>query len=44
MCILDKLVFYDYIGNNFVKGGLFCVGFMNKGDGIVEVWLGYLVF
>lgn len=42
--ILEKLVFYDYIGNNLVKGGLFRVGVMDNGDGIVVGWLGYVVF
>merc|ERR1712228_1102118 len=34
--IPDKLAFYDYIGNNPAKGGLFRAGAMNKGDGIAE--------
>jgi len=34
--IPDKLAFYDYIGNNPAKGGLFRAGPMNKGDGIVR--------
>ena len=37
--IPDKLAFYDYIGNNPAKGGLFRAGPMNKGDGIAEAWL-----
>lgn len=39
-----KLAFYDYIGNNPAKGGLFRVGAMNKGDGIATSWLGHSVF
>jgi photosystem II CP47 chlorophyll apoprotein len=35
--IPDKLAFYDYIGNNPAKGGLFRAGAMDKGDGIAEV-------
>ena len=42
--IPDKLAFYDYIGNNPAKGGLFRAGPMNKGDGIAETWLGHPVF
>jgi len=42
--IPDKLAFYDYIGNNPAKGGLFRSGSMNKGDGIAESWLGHPVF
>ena len=42
--IPDKLAFYDYIGNNPAKGGLFRAGPMNKGDGIAEAWLGHPVF
>ena len=37
--IPEKLVFYDYIGNNPAKGGLFRVGAMNSGDGIAVGWL-----
>jgi photosystem II CP47 chlorophyll apoprotein len=36
----EKLAFYDYIGNNPAKGGLFRVGAMNNGDGIAIGWLG----
>jgi hypothetical protein len=36
--IPDKLAFYDYIGNNPAKGGLFRAGAMDKGDGIAEAW------
>lgn len=32
--ISEKLAFYDYIGNNPAKGGLFRSGPMNNGDGI----------
>jgi hypothetical protein len=31
--------FYDYIGNNPAKGGLFRTGAMNSGDGIAVGWL-----
>jgi photosystem II CP47 chlorophyll apoprotein len=42
--IPEKLAFYDYIGNNPAKGGLFRTGAMVKGDGIAEEWLGHPVF
>ncbi|CAN6482992.1 unnamed protein product [Victoria cruziana] len=42
--IPDKLAFYDYIGNNSMKGGLFRAGSMNNRDGIVVGWLGHPVF
>merc|ERR1711975_67067 len=42
--IPDKLAFYDYIGNNPAKGGLFRSGPMNKGDGVAEAWLGHPIF
>jgi len=42
--IPDKLAFYDYIGNNPSKGGLFRVGPMNTGDGLAEAWLGHPMF
>lgn len=42
--IPEKLAFYDYIGNNPAKGGLFRTGPMDKGDGIAEGWLGHAVF
>ncbi|KAF2291973.1 hypothetical protein GH714_042457 [Hevea brasiliensis] len=32
--IPEKLAFYDYIGNNSAKGGLFRAGSMDNGDGI----------
>ena len=40
----DKLILYDYIGGNPAKGGLFRLGPMLKGDGIVQNWLGHLNF
>eukprot|EP00899_Mesostigma_viride_P020419 jgi/Mesvir1/28379/Mv06718-RA.1 len=42
--IPEKLAFYDYIGNNPAKGGLFRAGAMNNGDGIAAGWLGHAVF
>jgi photosystem II CP47 chlorophyll apoprotein len=42
--IPEKLAFYDYIGNNPAKGGLFRAGAMNSGDGIAIGWLGHSVF
>ncbi|KAG5586136.1 hypothetical protein H5410_046570 [Solanum commersonii] len=36
--------FYDYIGNNPAKGGLFRAGSMDNGDGIVVGWLGHPIF
>ena len=42
--IPDKLAFFDYIGNNPAKGGLFRTGPMVKGDGIAQEWLGHAVF
>eukprot|EP00975_Prorocentrum_lima_P055940 11727774-Prorocentrum_lima.AAC.1 len=42
--IPEKLAFYDYIGNNPAKGGLFRVGAMNSGDGIAVGWLGHPIF
>ncbi|CAN6458715.1 unnamed protein product [Victoria cruziana] len=42
--IPDKLAFYDYIGNNSMKGGLFRASSMNNGDGIVVGWLGHPIF
>ena len=42
--IPEKLVFYDYIGNNPAKGGLFRAGAMNSGDGIAVGWLGHAQF
>jgi photosystem II CP47 chlorophyll apoprotein len=42
--IPEKLAFYDYIGNNPAKGGLFRSGALNRGDGIAVGWLGHAVF
>nr|YP_009326876.1 photosystem II CP47 reaction center [Codium simulans]ANJ70810.1 photosystem II CP47 reaction center [Codium simulans] len=42
--IPEKLAFYDYIGNNPAKGGLFRSGAMNSGDGIAVGWLGHAFF
>jgi photosystem II CP47 chlorophyll apoprotein len=42
--IPDKLTLYDYIGCNPAKGGLFRGGPMNKGDGVVQNWLGHSYF
>ncbi len=42
--IPEKLAFYDYIGNNPAKGGLFRVGPMDTGDGIATAWLGHPLF
>ena len=42
--IPDKLVLYDYIGCNPSKGGLFRNRCMNKGDGVVQNWLGHPYF
>jgi len=42
--IPEKLAFYDYVGNNPAKGGLFRTGPMNKGDGLAQTWLGHPVF
>lgn len=42
---IDKrLLFYDYVGNNPAKGGLFRTGPMNKGEGIPQSWAGHPVF
>ncbi len=41
--IPEQLAFYDYIGNNPAKGGLFRTGPMDKGDGIAQTWLGHPV-
>ncbi len=40
----DRLAFYDYIGHNPAKGGLFRSGAMVRGDGIVLGWLGHPSF
>jgi photosystem II CP47 chlorophyll apoprotein len=42
--IPEKLLFYDYIGNNPAKGGLFRSGAMNSGDGIAVGWVGHAIF
>jgi photosystem II CP47 chlorophyll apoprotein len=42
--IPEKLAFYDYIGNNPAKGGLFRAGAINSGDGFAVGWLGHAVF
>jgi photosystem II CP47 chlorophyll apoprotein len=42
--IPEKLAFYDYIGNNPAKGGLFRAGAMENGDGIAIGWLGHPIF
>ena len=42
--IPDKLAFYDYIGHNPAKGGLFRSGPMVCGDGLVVGWLGHPSF
>jgi photosystem II CP47 chlorophyll apoprotein len=44
VAIPDKLAFYDYIGNNPAKGGLFRAGPLNKGDGVARAWLGHPQF
>ncbi|CAH1440745.1 unnamed protein product [Lactuca virosa] len=36
--IPEKIAFYDYIGNNPAKGGLFRAGSMDNGDGIAVGW------
>jgi photosystem II CP47 chlorophyll apoprotein len=40
----EKLLFYDYIGNNPAKGGLFRAGSLNSGDGVAKAWLGHPIF
>jgi photosystem II CP47 chlorophyll apoprotein len=42
--IPEKLAFYDYIGNNPAKGGLFRVGPINNGDGFAVSWIGHPLF
>merc|ERR1712066_353059 len=39
-----RLLFYDYVGNNPAKGGLFRSGPMNKGEGVPKSWAGHPVF
>ena len=38
------MAFYDYIGNNPAKGGLFRPGAINSGDGVAVGWLGHAIF
>ena len=40
----EKLMLYDYIGNNPAKGGLFRSGPIVKGDGVIQNWLGHSYF
>lgn len=40
----DRLAFYDYIGHNPAKGGLFRPGAQINGDGLVVGWLGHPSF
>lgn len=40
----ERLAFYDYVGHNPAKGGLFRTGAMNSGDGIAIGWLGHAFF
>ncbi|KAL2337291.1 hypothetical protein Fmac_011737 [Flemingia macrophylla] len=42
--IPKKLAFYDYIGNNPAKMGLFRVGSMDNEYGIAVGWLGHPIF
>jgi len=42
--IPDRLAFYDYIGNNPGKGGLFRAGSMTRGDGVAKSWVGHVIF
>ncbi|GKD82312.1 photosystem II CP47 chlorophyll apoprotein [Tanacetum coccineum] len=42
--IPEKLAFYEYIGNNPAKGGLFRAGSTDNRDGIAVGWLGHHVF
>jgi len=42
--IPKKLTFYNYIGNNPAKGGLFKAGVIDNGDKIVVGWLGHPIF
>lgn len=39
-----KLFFYDYIGNNPAKGGLFRSGPMNNSEGVAKKWVGHPIF
>jgi photosystem II CP47 chlorophyll apoprotein len=40
----QRLLFYDYVGNNPAKGGLFRAGPMNKGEGVPRAWCGHPEF
>ncbi|XP_063936263.1 photosystem II CP47 reaction center protein-like [Daucus carota subsp. sativus] len=40
--IPKKLAFYDYIGNNPAKGGLFRAGSMDNGDGIADMMMNHI--
>ena len=42
--IPNRLAFFDYLGNNPAKGGLFRNGPMNNGDGIALGWSGHAAF
>ncbi|CAA7400946.1 unnamed protein product [Spirodela intermedia] len=42
--IPEKLAFYDYIGKNLAKRGLFRAGSMDNGNGIAIGWLGHPIF
>ncbi|CAN1202013.1 Photosystem II CP47 reaction center protein [Linum perenne] len=42
--LAENQTFYDYIGNNPAKGGLFRAGSMDNGDGIAVGWLGHPIF
>ncbi|CAN6446945.1 unnamed protein product [Victoria cruziana] len=42
--LAKNMTFYDYIGNNLAKGGLFRAGSMDNEDGIAVGWLGHPVF
>ena len=37
----DSFAFYDYLGHNPAKGGLFRSGPMTRGDGIAVGWMGH---
>jgi photosystem II CP47 chlorophyll apoprotein len=42
--IPEKLLFYDFLGNNPAKGGLFRAGPMIKGEGVCLHWLGHVQY
>jgi photosystem II CP47 chlorophyll apoprotein len=42
--IPEKLLFYDFLGNNPAKGGLFRSGPMIKGDGVCLHWIGHVQY